>query len=151
MRSRLIGALGALIALVVLTALGTGSAVGAGGEKVKLSKHDRALLAEQRAEGASHTTLMIATSRGKAGDVAKSVEAIGGEIQYRDDSLGYVRASVPLDRAATAAGLNGIVAVDVDEVHPAAGPAARGRGRPGALGRSAGFGHAGAEPVHADA
>ena len=100
MRVRFVGALGALIAVAMLTALGTmPAAAGGKGNGNKLSKHDRALLAEQRAEGESRTTLLVATNEGSAAAVAASLAALGGTIQYRDDLLGYIRVSLPLDKA----------------------------------------------------
>ena len=123
MRVRFVGALGALIAVAMLTALGTmPAAAGGKGNGNKLSKHDRALLAEQRAEGESRTTLLVATNEGSAAAVAASLAALGGTIQYRDDLLGYIRVSLPLDKADAASKVDGITAVDVDELLPLPDP-----------------------------
>jgi len=115
---RWVGALGALIAVVVLTVMGTVPAAAGGKGKDKLSKHDRALLTQQRAAGEASTTLLVATNEGSAAAVASSLAAIGGTIGYRDDELGYLRVSLPLEQAYVAAKLDGITALDVDDVLP---------------------------------
>ena len=118
MRMRWVGALGALIAVVVLTVMGTVPAAAGGKGKDKLSKHDRALLIEQRADGDTSTTLVVAAKDGLAASVVDGLVALGGTIEYRDDTLGYLRVSLSIENAYAAAKLDGIEAVDVDEVLP---------------------------------
>ena len=121
------GALGALIAVVVLTVMGTAPAAAGGKGKDKLSKHDRALLIEQRADGDTSTTLVVAAKDGLAASVVDGLVALGGTIEYRDDTLGYLRVSLSIENAYAAAKLDGIEAVDVDEMIPLP---TRGRRRP---------------------
>ena len=148
MRMRWVGALGALIAVVVLTVMGTVPAAAGGKGKDKLSKHDRALLIEQRADGETSTTLLVAAKNGLAASVVDGLVALGGSIEYRDDALGYVRVSLSIDNAYAAAKLDGVEAVDVDEVLPLPTP------RPDAADEPAvdppGAGTPGQNAVHAD-
>ena len=121
MRSVSTRAFGALVlaafAVVVLTgATAFAGSTGKGGGG--LSKHDRALLAQAKAEGKSTVILIIAAKNGAARDVVRGVEAQGGTILNRDDSLGYVLARVATDKVQAVAGLDTIEAVDLDEVIP---------------------------------
>jgi subtilisin family serine protease len=114
-------------ALVSLTLFGAGAAGADPSSAIKLSKHERALVAEARANGESTITLMIA-SKGKAnGVVAKGLESIGATVAYREDQLDYIRAAVPLDKLGDALALDGVLAVDVDEEIPLDDP------RPGGM------------------
>jgi hypothetical protein len=122
MRMRWVGALGALIAVVVLTVMGTMPAAAGSNGNDKLSKHDRALLIEQRASGETSTTLVVAAKSGLSASVVDALVALGGSIEYRDDALGYVRVSLSIENAYAAGKLDGIEAVDVDEVLPLPSP-----------------------------
>ena len=72
-----------------------------------LSKVDREQLATAIANGQSSVTLLIAAKGGAAKQVVSGVQALGGTIGYRDDALGYVRASVPTGKTEAAALLPG--------------------------------------------
>ena len=122
MRMRWVGALGALIAVVVVTVMGAMPAAAGSNGNSKFSKHDRALLIEQSADGATSTTLVVAAKSGLSASVADALVALGGTIGYRDDALGYVRVSLSIENAYAAAKLDGIEAVDVDEVLPLPSP-----------------------------
>jgi hypothetical protein len=92
-------------ALTLVLAAATAPAAAPGG---KLSKEERAALVKARAEGKNSVILMIATQPGQAKAVADGLESLGASVGYRDDQLGYVRATVPLDKVEQAFGLPGI-------------------------------------------
>lgn len=81
-----------------------------------LGAHDLDLLAEAKAKHQRTVTLIVATDKGEAGDVAKALEALGGDIATRHDKVGYVRAQVPTDAVLRAAKVPGIAAIDLNEV-----------------------------------
>ncbi|WP_432094395.1 S8 family serine peptidase [Streptomyces sp. bgisy100] len=66
----------------------------------KLGSADAELLAEARAEGDKHVTMMIATAPGATEQVTKELDAVkGATVGRRYDKLGYVRVTVPTGRA----------------------------------------------------
>ena len=73
-----------------------------------LSKDDHELLAIAAANGQSSVTLLIAAKGGAAKQVVNGVQALGGVVGYRDDALGYIRASVPTGKAEAVASLAGV-------------------------------------------
>jgi hypothetical protein len=87
-----------------------------------LTKHDRELLADARANGKLTVTLLIASLPGFNNSVAGNVDALGGTIYYRDDSLDYLRAVVPTDQAENFAAIHGIQAINLDEIIPLEDP-----------------------------
>ncbi|MEV5936611.1 S8 family serine peptidase [Streptomyces sp. NPDC052079] len=88
----------------------------------KLGADDADLLAEAKADGAKHVTMMIATAPGKTEQVAEQLDAVkGGSVGRTDDKLGYVRATVPTGKAdaaiAAATKLSSVHGVDLrDEI-----------------------------------
>ncbi|WP_225075164.1 S8 family serine peptidase [Streptomyces sp. CoT10] len=89
----------------------------------KLGSADAELLAEAKAEGAKNVTMMIATAPGQTAQVAKQLDAIdGGAVGRAYDKLGYVRATVPTDKAdsaiAAAAKLSSVQAIDLKQDIP---------------------------------
>jgi hypothetical protein len=108
---------GATLTLVLAAA--TAPAAAPGG---KLSKEERAALVKARAEGKTSVILLIAAQPGQAKAVADGLEGLGASVGYRDDQLGYVRATVPVDKVEQAFGLPGIAAVDVDQTIPLPDP-----------------------------
>ncbi|MEU1701248.1 MULTISPECIES: S8 family serine peptidase [Streptomyces] len=107
----------------------------------KLGSHDAELLADAKAEGAKHVTMMIATAPGKTAQVTEEIEDVkGASVGRLDDKLGYVRATVPTGKAdaaiAAATKLSSVHGVDLreeillDDPTPAADTtkAARGKG-----------------------
>ncbi|MBA3621810.1 MAG: serine protease, partial [Actinomycetota bacterium] len=122
-RRRLSLALALVLALsvVVLPTVATAAPVAnrpraAGGPE--LSKHDRELLAQARADGDRRVTLLVAADRGQAPDVADSFRDLGGRVQASDRDVDYLRVSVPEARVEKAAGIDGITAVNIDEIIP---------------------------------
>jgi len=80
-----------------------------------LGKHDRALLAEARAEGKSSVIVLVAAKGGAAREAIAQLESLGAQIQYRDAALGYIRASIALDKVEDAAALASVAGLDLDE------------------------------------
>ncbi|MFJ8184225.1 S8 family serine peptidase [Streptomyces sp. NPDC096105] len=108
----------------------------------KLGSHDAELLAEAKAEGAEHVTMMIATAPGKTAQVTEKIEAVkGASVGRSDDRLGYVRATVPTGKAdaaiAAATKLSSVHGVDLRDEIPLDDPtpagdttkAAQGKGK----------------------
>ncbi|MEU9756450.1 S8 family serine peptidase [Streptomyces althioticus] len=86
----------------------------------KLGSHDAELLAEAKAEGAKHVTMMIATTPGKTAQVTEEIESVkGASVGRSDNKLGYVRATVPTGKAdaaiAAATKLSSVYGVDLSE------------------------------------
>jgi subtilisin family serine protease len=106
-------------ALTLVLAAATAPAAGPGG---KLSKEERAALNKARAEGKNSVIVMFATQPGQARAVVDGLQGLGATVSYRDDQLGYVRATVPLDKVQQAFGLPGLVAADIDSVIPLPDP-----------------------------
>ena len=117
--SRPLAALTAACAALLLLAAASVPAATPGG---KLSKEERAALAKARAEGKDTVVLLIATQPGQARAVANGLETLGAKVGYEDAQLGYVRATVPLDKVEQAFGLPGIAAADIDELIPLPDP-----------------------------
>ncbi|PZF91462.1 S8 family serine peptidase [Micromonospora deserti] len=80
-----------------------------------LGSHDAKLLAEAEAKKASTVTMIVATEKGRAKEVADDLKGLGAAVTERYDTIGYVLAKVPTGKAVTAATLPGVSAVDLDE------------------------------------
>jgi Subtilase family/Bacterial pre-peptidase C-terminal domain len=110
---------GVALALASVTALAVVAvavpAIGANGNAARLSKHERQLLAEARAEGKTSIIVLVAAKGGAANDAIRELEGLGASIQYRDAALGYIRASVAIDKVGEAAALASVQALAVDE------------------------------------
>ena len=135
----------AVVVLTGATAFAGSSGKGGGG----LSKHDRALLAQAKADGKGTVIVIIASKSGANRDVVKSIEAQGGSILNRDDSLGYVLARVATDKVQAVAALDSIEGIDLDEIIPLEDPRPEGSVDPDAA-DAAGRGDSAREPLHAD-
>ncbi|MET9350730.1 S8 family serine peptidase [Streptomyces termitum] len=69
----------------------------------KLGATDAQRLAEAEAAGESHVTILVATTPGSTEQVAGQLDAVpGASVGNRNDALGYVRATLPTDRAKAA-------------------------------------------------
>src|SRR6266511_1988497 len=114
MRSRWIRAvlLAAGAALTLVLAAATAPAGSPGGQ---LSKEEAALLREARAQGKDSVILLIASQPGQAKTVADGLQGLGASVGYRDDQLGYLRATVALDKVEQAFGLAGVQAAERSE------------------------------------
>ncbi|MBQ1025945.1 S8 family serine peptidase [Micromonospora sp. C95] len=80
-----------------------------------LDQHDAKLLAEAEAKKAPTVTMIVATDKGKARDVADDLKELGAAVTERFDTIGYVLAKVPTGKAVKAAKLPGVAAIDLDE------------------------------------
>ena len=107
----------AVLALAMSFVLPASAAPGGQGAR-GLSKHDRELLAEARAQGQATVTLLIAAKPGATRTLATGLANLGGAVRHRDDDVNYIRAIVPIDQVEAAAKLNGVQAVEVDEATP---------------------------------
>ena len=124
-------AFGALIlaALTVVAVTGAAALAGSSGNGGGgLSKHDRELLAQAKADGKQDVVLIIASKGGANRDVVKAIEAQGGSILNKDDSLGYVLARVATDKVKAVAAHRRDPGARPRRGHPARRSAA-GRGR----------------------
>ncbi|MEU6126363.1 S8 family serine peptidase [Streptomyces sp. NPDC047123] len=84
----------------------------------KLGAADADLLADAKADGEKTVTMMVATAPGATERVADQLDGVkGGSVGRTDDKLGYVRATVPTDRAdaaiKSAAKLSSVHAIDL--------------------------------------
>ncbi|MFC7917563.1 S8 family serine peptidase [Streptomyces sp. NPDC057386] len=89
----------------------------------KLGSDDADLLAEAKAAGDKTVTMMIATAPGSTEQVAGQLDAVQGSVVGRTfDKIGYVRATVPTDKAdaaiASAAKLSSVHAIDLKQDIP---------------------------------
>lgn len=114
--------LAAVLPLAVVPALAeVASDPGAGRPtRDKLGSHDASLLADAKADGVPHVTLMFATRPGSAREVADEIEAgEGASVGYTHNKIGYVRATVRTADADiaidTAERLSAVVAIDLNE------------------------------------
>ncbi|SCL27678.1 Subtilase family protein [Micromonospora nigra] len=80
-----------------------------------LGAHDAKLLAEAEAKKAPTVTMIVATEKGEAKDVAEDLKGLGAAVTERYDTIGYVLAKVPTGKAVKAATLPGVSAADLDE------------------------------------
>lgn len=105
--------------LVVLSliALLTSSVALAGPQgQSKLSKADRARLAQATANGASTVTMLFATVETATSSVAAALRSLGATVRKTDGDVGYIRADVPADKADAASKLPGVVGSELDQV-----------------------------------
>jgi subtilisin family serine protease len=92
-----------------------------------LGAHDAKLLAEAEAKGEQSVTVIVATDKGEAKDVATGLSKLGGAIATRQDQVGYVRARVPTKAVAKASKLPGVAALDLNESIPLPKPQEKSR------------------------
>jgi subtilisin family serine protease len=109
-------ALGFIIALVLSATLPMAT-LAKGPEAARgLGLHDEQLLGEAIADGRDEVTVLIAAKGGAARQAAQAIAAAGGQIQYRDDALGYFRVAIATDRVRQLATNAAIQALDLDEI-----------------------------------
>src|SRR5918994_814209 len=88
----------------------------------KLGQHGEQLLLQAQQAGKSRVILLIAVKNGASNQAVSDISRLGGQIQFRDDALGYLRASVPVSQVTAVAALSSIQSVDVDELVPLPDP-----------------------------
>ena len=85
---------------IILYTVAACTALSASGQSARrpfLFKDSRAEVAAARARGEKELTLVIASARGANAKLAKTILAMGGTINFRDDDVDYLRARVPVD------------------------------------------------------
>jgi subtilisin family serine protease len=96
----------------------------------QLGKTDRALLTKARARGAGRITLIVAAKPGRTSELAAELRDLGGDVRRTEETLDYLRVSIPIGNAVEAAELRDVTAVDVNEVLPLPDPRPGGSGDP---------------------
>jgi Subtilase family len=103
--------------LTVTAAIGASTGNGKG-----LSKEERRAVSDAKAKGEVTVVVLVAAKLGETSTVVDGLVGLGATIGYRDNQLGYVRASVAPDKVEAAAALPGVLALDVDELIPLPDP-----------------------------
>jgi subtilisin family serine protease len=109
-----------VIALALFLPMSRASADSHGGRG--LSRHDREMLAQARAEGQTMVTVLIAAERGQNNAAASAIASLGGTIRYRENGIDYIRALVPIDQVEAASKLSSVHSLDLDELIPLPDP-----------------------------
>jgi subtilisin family serine protease len=114
----------AIFSLVAtLFSFNSGTANAGDGDRSKIDKEGRELLATAAANGNASVTLLIATADGAVPSVANALQALGGNVRKRDLDVGYIRVDIAADKADQASKLSGVLAAMVDDVIPLVPPA----------------------------
>jgi hypothetical protein len=108
------------VALVAVTALPAATA--AQGGSGKLSKDDQAAIAGK--SGA--VTLLVASKPGANRTTVTGVAKLGGQVQYRDDALDYLRVRIDAGKADAVSALASVQAAELDRVVPLPDPTPEG-------------------------
>ena len=103
----------AVVAVLLATTLSPAPGAGQVPSRPMLFKDSRAEVAQARARGETDVLLVMAAQPGRVGELAAAVEGAGGELQFRDDEVDYLRARVPLDGIASITGHPSLHSVDV--------------------------------------
>ena len=90
--------------------------------KKDLGYSDKVLLQKARSKGQKTVTLLVAADKGQSNEVAKQVAKLGGTVEKRTDSIGYLRVKINIDKAEDVANVLGVKAADVDDVIPLEDP-----------------------------
>ncbi len=88
----------------------------------KLGKHDRQLILAAKMAGESTVTLLLASQEGQNAAAISALQAAGAKIQFQDDEVSYITASIPVDNANVVESIDAIQSADVDEVVPLPDP-----------------------------
>lgn len=121
-RTRKVGVVALAAVLVGVMAGVTPAAADPPRAKKDLGYSDKLLLQKARAKGQKTVTLLVAAEKGQSNDVAQRVAKLGGTVEKRTDSIGYLRVKVNIDKAEDVANVLGVKAADVDEVIPLENP-----------------------------
>ncbi len=113
--------LGAAIAASMAFLFAT-TAMAAKADASRLGVRAEAQLKKAQAEGQKTVTVMIASHPGANAQVASGLAGLGAVVRYREDSVSYIRARVPVDKVEAAAALPGVKYLDLDEVIPLPDP-----------------------------
>jgi hypothetical protein len=104
--------------LAVLTGASVGAVEAARPGASLMGAAADARLEKAAAEGRSTVTLLIAAKPGANSQVAAGLAKLGAVVRYREDSIGYLRVRMPIDKVSAVSKLAGVQSVDVDEVIP---------------------------------
>ncbi|MDZ5441989.1 S8 family serine peptidase [Micromonospora sp. 4G57] len=83
---------------------------------------DQDRLTEARDRGQQTVTVLVGAQSGQVTTVADGLAGLGANVLYRDDTLGYLRAEVAVDRADRVPQLNGVQTVEIDAAVPLPDP-----------------------------
>ncbi|MEU9204662.1 S8 family serine peptidase [Streptomyces sp. NPDC048332] len=81
----------------------------------KLGSHDRTLLEKAQSGKKKTVTVLLAAPKGRTEQLRADIAALGGHVATADDRLGYVRATVPTEKAEKLAALGSVTAMDLSE------------------------------------
>jgi hypothetical protein len=112
----------ACTAALGLTVFAMNDALAAQGGNSKLGQRDEELVQQAEQAGKSRLVVLVAVTKGAINQAAADISRLGGQIQFRDDSLGYLRVSVPVGQVKALAALASVQSVDVDEMLPLPDP-----------------------------
>jgi Subtilase family/Bacterial pre-peptidase C-terminal domain len=105
-----------------LTVFAMNDALAALGGNSKLGQRDEELVLQAEQAGKSRLVVLVAVTKGAINQAVADISRLGGQIQFRDDSLGYLRVSVPVGQVKALAALASVQSVDVDEMLPLPDP-----------------------------
>ncbi len=115
MNNRSRGALFVAIVILISTQVAIGAAKSASTPaERKLFKNHHMLMAVAAARGEKELVVLIASRPGENGRVAAEVQRLGGEVHFREDSVDYLRARVPLAAMEKLAAFDGTQSLDID-------------------------------------
>jgi hypothetical protein len=84
----------------------------------RLTKQDRDDVTVAEQTGKASVRVLIAYEAGQGTTVANAIKALGGKVEYQEDSVHYLRASVPTGKAGAASALAGIRGFELDRSVP---------------------------------
>jgi hypothetical protein len=109
----------ALVAAALITAaILPASMSAANPHKDKLSKQDRAEVHKADQAGRATVRVLIAYAAGQGDATANAIKALGGKVEYREDTVNYIRASVPTGKAGEASAIGAVKGFEVDRTVP---------------------------------
>ena len=112
-RSTALMGIAVVVAVAGLTSVLPADASAQVARRPMLFKDSRAELAQARARGEDDVLLVMAAMPNQVGQLATVVEAVGGEIQFRDDEVDYLRARVPLEGIDAITAASSLHSIDV--------------------------------------
>ncbi|HKQ12863.1 MAG TPA: S8 family serine peptidase [Steroidobacteraceae bacterium] len=112
----------ACAAALGLTVFAINDALAAQRGNSKLGQRDEELVQQAEQAGKSRLVLIVAATKGSINQAVADISALGGQIQFRDDTLGYLRVSVAVGQVKALAALASVQGVDVDETVPLPDP-----------------------------
>ncbi|HEU5107488.1 MAG TPA: S8 family serine peptidase, partial [Micromonosporaceae bacterium] len=99
-------------------------------DEVSIGKHDEALLTQAKQRGDKTVKVLVATKDGAQAQGVDELVKAGAKIEYRADSVNYVRAEVPVDQVKRVAAKSSVLAIDLGENVPLDDPRPQGEQSP---------------------